>query len=752
MEQEHFEEKKQLILELLLDKAYHPMKFKELAGLLQVPKEDRDDLRLILEALIEDGKAELDTLGRYREANANIKTGIFCGTMRGFGFVSIDGEDDIFIPEEETHGARNKDKVQISIRENSNHGNGHDKRNGYNGKRDSGKRSEGTVLKILERGNDSIVGFFRTRGKAGFVTPDNQKFGSEIYIEKECTAGAVSGSKVVVEITDYGNGERSPKGRVIEILGHIDDPGVDILSVIRGNGLPVEFPPEVLRETSQTPTELSEEDYNGRTDIRNLLTVTIDGEDAKDLDDAITIERTEQGYRLGVHIADVSHYVKEKSPLDKEAYKRGTSVYLVDRVIPMLPHTLSNGICSLNAGSDRLTLSCIMEIDKSGNVMSHEIAETVIQVDRRMSYTKVFELLNASGALKEEVICNWIGGKTKEQIINEETEQYGTQYIEMFRLCLELSEIIREKRRKRGSLDFDLPETKIELDSEGHPLSVCPYERNRAHMIIEDFMLVANETVAEEYYWMELPFLYRTHENPDEERIQKLNVFINNFGYSIHLSNEEVHPKELQKLLGKIAGTPEEMLISRLALRSMKQAKYTPTCDGHFGLAAKYYCHFTSPIRRYPDLQIHRIIKENLHGKLKENRVTHYHSILPEVAIQTSRTERRAEEAERETEKMKKAEYMQQFIGEQFTGVISGVSSWGIYVELPNTIEGMVRISELTDDYYVYDEGNYRMVGEHNGIEYKLGQKLEVIVTNVDTIIHTVDFLPVQALKRMHQR
>lgn len=712
-------DKKDVVLGLMKDKAYRPMKFKEMAGLLQVPKEEREELRLILEGLIRDGEAELCVNGRYQLVNGNQRIGVFSGTTRGFGFVLIDGEPDVFVSESDTKGARDKDKVQIALK-------------GDERYLRTGKKREGVVIKILERGLDTVVGMFRMSGHGGFVLPDNQKFGSEIQIAREHTKGAVGGSKVVVKLTDFGTGGKLPEGRVIEILGHVDDPGVDILSVIRGNGLPLRFPPEVENELSAVPNEVSERELVGRTDFRDLLTVTIDGEDAKDLDDAITIERSNEGFRLGVHIADVSHYVTERSPLDKEALSRGTSVYLVDRVIPMLPHTLSNGICSLNAGTDRLTLSCVMEIDASGDVLSHQIVEGVIQVNRRMSYTKVFELLE---------------NPTDEAELSE----YGTNYIEMFQDMLSLSEVLRKKRVKRGSLDFDLPETKITLDSEGHPLSVQPYERNRAHMIIEDFMLIANETVAEEYFWMEQPFLYRTHETPDEERIQKLRVFIRNFGYQVKVSNDEVHPKELQKLLGSISGTEEELLISRLTLRSMKQAKYTTTCDGHFGLAAKYYTHFTSPIRRYPDLQIHRIIKENLQGKLSEKRQEHYRTILPEVAGQCSRTERRAEEAERETEKMKKAEYMLQFVGEQFTGIISGVSAWGIYVELPNTVEGMVRMSELPDDYYVFDEPNYRMLGEHNHVEYRLGQKLDIVVTAVDSILHTVDFCPVDALKRMGQ-
>ena len=423
-----------------------------------------------------------------------------------------------------------------------------------------------------------------------------------------------------------------------------------------------------------------------------------------------------------MHIADVTHYVKENSPLDEEAKKRGTSVYLIDRVIPMLPHQLSNGICSLNEGCDRLALSCLMEIDEKGTVLGHQIAETVIRVNRRMTYTSVKKILED----KDPKECK----KYKE-------------FVSTFECMEELADCLRQKRRKRGSIDFDFPESKLKLDSNGKPIEIEPYERNKATKIIEDFMLITNETIAEDFYWQELPFVYRSHEQPDLEKIQKLSVLINNFGYHIHTGGEEMHPKELQKLLAKIEDSPEEALISRLTLRSMKQARYTTDCVGHFGLAARYYCHFTSPIRRYPDLQIHRIIKENLHGMLQEKRIGHYNTILPEVAKQSSHTERRAEEAEREVEKLKKVEYMSEFLGETFEGVISSVTSWGMYVELPNTVEGMIRVADLTDDYYIFDENHYTMTGERTRRCYKLGQKLKVMVAGTDKLLRTIDFLPV---------
>ncbi len=638
------EDKKQVLYELITDKSYRPLRFKELAVLLMVPKALRGELKQTLDELIKEGKITVDSSSRYRAADANKKTGVFHGTSRGFGFVSVEGEkEDYFIPEFGTKGALDGDTVLIYVQE----------------ERVPGKRCEAKVLEITVRGTTQIVGTYQ-RGKSfGFVIPDNQKFAYDVFIPKEKTAGAVNGHKVLVNITNYGDERKNPEGEVIKVLGHINDPGVDVLSVVYGYGIPLDFPEEVYLQAGRIPEEVSEKELQGRLDLRGITTITIDGEDAKDLDDAVTLSREGDVWQLGVHIADVSEYVGEGQALDREAYERGTSVYLVDRVIPMLPHRLSNGICSLNAGQDRLALSCLMEIDGKGNVIGHRIAETVINVDYRMTYTSVKKII--------------------EDHDEEECEAYSDIVLMLSQMDT-LAGILREKRRRRGSIDFDFQECKIVVDGEGNPLDIKPYERNRATKLIEDFMLIANETVAEDCYWQELPFLYRTHENPDLEKIKKLGIFINNFGYSIHIGQEEIHPKELQKLLCSVDGTPQEPMIARLCLRSMKQAKYTDFCDGHFGLAAKYYCHFTSPIRRYPDLQIHRIIKENLRGKLDEGRIAHYQDILSEVAKQTSRAERRADEAEREVEKLKKVEYMLDRIGEVFEGVISGVTSHGMYV------------------------------------------------------------------------
>lgn len=697
------EERKKMLEEFFASEEYKPMRFRDIVSLLQVPKDSKHELKEILDSLISQGVIVLDDKGRYKIPGDNIKTGIFSATQRGFGFVILEGEaEDIFIPENATKGAVHGDKVRIMLSNER-----------------TGRRQEGIVLQILERGIKEIVGTFQASKNFGFVIPDNQKFGHDIFIPKEDTKGAVTGHKVVVSLTSYGDEKRSPEGKVIEIIGHVNDPGVDIMSVIKAYDLPVEFPKDVFRILDYVPDEVDPKEIGKRRDLRDIQTVTIDGEDAKDLDDAISLTKEGDIYHLGVHIADVTHYVKEGSALDKEALKRGTSVYLVDRVIPMLPHKLSNGICSLNPGVDRLALSCFMDIDQKGNVISHEIVETVIRSDKRMTYTDVSKIIEDKD---EELIKKY------------------QDFVPMFMQMLELSEILKMRRHKRGAINFDFPESKIIVDYNGKPIEIRAYERNKATKIIEEFMLIANETIAENFFWQELPFLYRTHDKPDDEKIKALSIFIHNFGYSIKMGNEDIHPKELQKLLNKIEDTPEEALISRLTLRSMKQAKYTVANTGHFGLSAKYYCHFTSPIRRYPDLQIHRIIKENINGKLNEDRKNHYEKILFEVADHSSKTERRAEEAEREVEKMKKVEYMMDHIGETFEGVISGVTSWGIYVELPNTVEGMVRVSEMDDDYYVYDGERYQMVGEHTKKTYKLGQKVKVRVINADKLIRTIDF------------
>ena len=705
MKKEIMEEKKKLVVDFVTDKEYRPMSVKEMAMVLQVPAAEKKDLRRVVEALVEEGKLHINQKGKVQPLADNLLTGKFMATQKGFGFVRVEGEEeDYFIPAHQVLNAMDGDTVRISV-----------------DAKQTGKRKEAHVVSVLERGSSIVVGIYSKSKSFGFVVADNHKFTKDIYIPKAESKGAVTGHKVVVEITDYGSDNHNPEGRVIEILGHVNDPGVDILSVIKAYGLPEEYPDEVMDQVENIPDEVSEEEKAGRVDYRDLQTVTIDGEDAKDLDDAITLTKEGDMYHLGVHIADVSNYVTERSPLDKEALKRGTSVYLVDRVIPMLPHKLSNGICSLNQGVDRLALSCMMDINAKGEIVEHRIEETVIRVDRRMSYTSVHKIV---------------------ELQDEQERQTYSELISMFELMYELAAILRERRFKRGSINFDFPESKIILDEKGKPIDVMEYERNNAHRIIEEFMLAANQTVAEDYYWQEMPFVYRTHEAPDSEKIQQLGIFVNNFGYTIKMGAEdEIHPKEIQKLVSKAAGTPEEGLIGRLALRSMKQAKYTTGCEGHFGLAMKYYCHFTSPIRRYPDLQIHRIIKENLRGGLRENRIRHYEQILPEVTAETSRLERRADDAEREVEKMKKAEYMLQFIGETFEGVVSGVTSWGMYVELPNTIEGMVRVADIPGDYYYFQEEKYQMVGEHTGKVYTLGQKVRVVVAAVDKLTRTVDFV-----------
>ena len=722
-----------MLEEVMNDKSYVPMKAKELAMLLGIPKSQRDELTQVLDYLVSEGRIGISKKGKYGKPEVFSVNGIFCGHPKGFGFVTVEGmEQDVFIPEDRTGAALHGDRVQIVVESQD---------------RVGGRRAEGSVLKVLEHANKEVVGYYQKSKGFGFVIPDNQKISKDIFIPQGCDMGAVTGHKVVARIKEFGDANHKPEGVVTEILGHVNDPGTDILSIVRAYGLPEEFPPEVMDEVEECPDEVAvpgmtrdEEtwdgpygigdltspadwtgDLAGRLDLRGLRTVTIDGEDAKDLDDAVTLCRNGQGgYILGVHIADVSHYVKEGRPLDKETLKRGTSVYLVDRVIPMLPHKLSNGICSLNAGTDRLALSCIMELDDQGNVLDHKIAETVIHVDRRMTYTAVNAIVTDGD---EAVMAEYEG------------------FVPMFMLMKEVSDILREKRKKRGAIDFDFPESKIILDAQGKPLEIKPYERNAATKIIEDFMLAANETVAEDYFWQSLPFLYRTHDNPDPEKMKQLGTFIHNFGYFIRLQQGEIHPKELQKLLDKIEGTPEEVLLSRLTLRSMKQAKYTTLCSGHFGLAARYYTHFTSPIRRYPDLQIHRIIKESLKGGLGDKRAGHYEAILPGVAMQTSALERRAEEAERETDKLKKCEYMSRFIGQEFDGVISGVTNWGLYVELPNTVEGLVRISELRDDYYIFDEQHYELVGEMTRKTFKLGQPIRVQVASTDRLLRTVDFI-----------
>lgn len=703
----NLEKKKNIIVELMKDPIYKPMKLKELCMLLDIPKEKRDEFKLLLDELCKEGRIGVSPRGKYGKPELYTLTGVFQSNARGFGFVTVEGrEQDIFIPADRIGEALNGDKVRITIE-----------------KEGGEKRAEGRIIKVLEHANTEIVGIYSKNKNFGFVIPDNQRILKDIFIPAGKDKKALNGDKVVVKLVNYGDKKSKPEGVITEVLGNIKDKGVDILSLVKSYDIPEYFPEEVEKELKKIPDSVEFEQVEGRLDLRNVQMVTIDGDDAKDLDDAVSLTYHEEKemYELGVHIADVSEYVKEKSPLDKEALARGTSVYLTDRVIPMLPKKLSNGICSLNQGEDRLALSCIMWINKKGEIVDHKIAETIIHVDRRMSYKNVDAIITKNDA------------RRKEQF---------SEFVPMFMQMKELSAILRNRRKLRGGIDFDFPETRITLDAKGKPIKIEAAEINDANRLIEDFMLAANETVAEEFYWRELPFLYRTHEAPEPDKIRELAAFAGGLGFTLRQPKDEhVHPKQIQELLKKIESDPAEAVIERMTLRSMKQARYTTECSGHFGLAAPYYTHFTSPIRRYPDLQIHRIIKESLHdGGLSKKRIMHYEELLPDVAVKSSQLERRAEEAERECTKMKMCEYMSKHIGEEFDGIISGVTAFGLYVELENTCEGMVHVTTLTDDYYIYDEQKLEMRGEHTFKTYSLGQKVHIVVSGADKLLRTIDF------------
>lgn len=629
------------------------------------------------------------------------RLGLITGTLqahaKGYGFLipEKEGEKDVFIPSSCINGAMNGDKILVQItREDKN-----------------GKKREGEVCQIIERGNKQIIGVYEDSKNFGFVVAEDTRINQDIFIPKKDRNGAKEGDIVVAKITKWPDKRRSPEGEIVEVLGQKGDKGLDILTIIKKFGLPEEFPQKVLDYANTIEETIEEKEIKRRTDLRDVKMVTIDGEDAKDLDDAVSIERLENGrYKLGVHIADVTHYVREKNPLDKEALKRATSVYLIDRVIPMLPKKLSNGICSLNPRVDRLALSCFMIIDNKGKVLDHEIMESVIRTNERMTYTDVTKILRDND----------------EELINRYSD-----LIDDFKAMEELCKILNEKRSKRGAIDFEFEESKIILDPLGKPIDIKPYEREIANRIIEEFMLVCNETVAEEMFWANLPFVYRIHEEPDEEKLQKFKEFIYNLGYAMRW-NGEIKPRNLQEILDKVKGKKEETVVSTLLLRSMMQARYSPECTGHFGLAAKYYCHFTSPIRRYPDLQIHRIIKEYLNGKIDEKRTKKLTTLVDYAAKQSSEMERTAQQAEREVDDLKKAEYMLDRLGEEFEGIVSSVTSFGMFVELPNTIEGLVHITALDDDYYVYDENHLCLIGERTKNVYRLGDSVKVKCSKVD--------------------
>lgn len=808
MREEQKEKLKKIIVDIEKDPSLPKMKEKELIHFLGIPKEEKKDFTALLEEMAEEGL--LSFPGKYNQKDTpalsrkekgqekhrvqdaehffspeelhdkrklalhgGIKKrsvekertlkGVYSKAKKGFGFVSLSEKelDDIYIPKGSEGNALDGDTVQILITK----------------EKQGDSSAEGKIAKVMKRAVTEVLGLVKERREGLFLFPDNQKLPSPFYIQPGKAGGALPGDKVMAKILSYGGVQKEerrgsrgrspiPRGKrspllsypvcgVTEVLGKSTEPGVDVLSVIRAFSLPEDFPEEVKAEAAAIPMEVPESILSSKTrrDFRALTTITIDGEDAKDLDDAISLEYFPEKklYRLYVHIADVTEYVKEGSSLDLEALERGTSVYLTDRVIPMLPRELSNGICSLHEGVDRLTLSCIMDYNEKGEQLSHEICPGIICSDKRMSYTGVTAVLEKEsgtaslGAENSASVASLDMGKR-----NEETAEDYSSYLPFKDLLLhmrELSRLLRHKRVERGGLDFDFPESKVIFNEKGQIAEIRSVIRKESHKIIEDFMLAANETVAEEYYWRDIPFLYRVHERPDFDKWQELSRILSNFSILLRAKDpDSIRPKALQGILETIKGKEEEMMLSNLILRSLKQAKYSVECGEHFGLASKYYTHFTSPIRRYPDLQIHRIIKENLFSQENEKRFAHYSRILPDVAMQSSLRERRADEAERDCMKLKKCQYMKNFLGESFPGNISGLTEYGIYVALENGIEGMIPLRMLNDDYFIFIEKEMITRGERSGKTFRIGDSMSVIVYAVDTLSRTIDFVPAPEL------
>lgn len=679
----------EVIINILGDISYKPLKISELSYLLGISKDKKAQFKNIVNTLINNGDVFISKnhklvlphkLGFYK--------GVFFATTKGFGFVKVQGiEKDIFIPKTSKNGAFHKDIVFISIKDN-----------------------EGTVVKIISRGITELIGTVCITNGDTMVIPQ-KNLAIEVFIKKGTLKNIVHGHKVVVKLLHYKtNSQGNPKGEIVEVIGHENDPFVDIMSIIKEAKVPTQFSKKAIEE-AESSVNIS---YGSRLDLRHMQIVTIDGEDAKDLDDGISLSYENDIYTLGVHIADVSHYVKEDTTLDKEALARGTSIYLLDRVIPMLPHILSNGICSLTQGEDRLALSLIMQINEKGQVISHNIQETIINVNKRMTYTNVAKILQAEDTL--------LMGTSNENI----GHLHGyAPYIPLLYLMKDLSLILNKRRVLRGALDLGLSESKVLLDNKGKPTEIILREKNIATKIIEEFMIIANETVAQHHFWLSTPFIYRVHSKPNSEKLEELNSFIAGFGYN--LKGSKIHPKSIQSLLNKIKGTKEESIINSVILRSLKHARYTPNNDGHFGLASEYYCHFTSPIRRYPDLFIHRIIKSNINNR----QLNKFISIQNSVADITSVSECRAEELEREVLNYKKAEFMKDKIGHEFNGIISSVTPWGIYVQLPNTVEGMVKISDIKGDIYTYDRPRHRYISSHTNNVFSLGDIVNVKLVQV---------------------
>ena len=701
------DKKEEIILEFMKDKDYVPMKAKEIAMILGVPKKEYNNFLKALDNLEIEFKIGKNRKNRYRVIEEEFLEGTYRRNQKGFGFVKIEGrEDEIYISKENSLNALNGDKVVIEITEEKN----------------KIKKAEGKIKRVIKREKDTVVGTFQNNKTFGFVVPDDKNFGTDIFISKNDFGKARNGHKVLVKITKYPSKGKKAEGKVIEVLGPPNQAGIDMLSLIKEYNLPARFPEPVVQEAQECGTEINKKEIPNRVDLRDHIIFTIDGEDAKDLDDAVRVIKLENGnYRLDVHIADVSHYVKDESLLDREAYIRGTSIYLLGRVIPMLPRELSNGICSLNAGQDRFTLSCSMEIDNKGNVISSEVYKAVINVTERMNYKDVQTILD----------------KSDKKILKK-----YEKYIKDFETMAELAKILKQRRITQGYRNLEIPESKIELDVEGKAIDVHPYEIYFSNEIIEQFMLTANETIAEKFYWLDAPFIYRVHEEPDLDKVKELNQFLYNFNLKIKVVNEKVYPKEFEKILEEIKGKEEERVISHFILRTLKVARYEAENKGHFGIASKYYCHFTSPIRRYPDLFINRIISHYLEEgyNVDENYVQKYIQKAEEAANQSSEREKIATKVERDSEDLKKAEYMESKIGEEYEGIVSSVTQFGMFVELENTVEGLIRFENLGDEYFIYDDKRKSLMGEKSHKTYKIGDKVNVRVISANKMLRQVDF------------
>ena len=700
-------EKEQKILEFMQEDDYVPMRAKEIAMLMRVPKNEYNEFLELIGKLEMELKIQKNRKNRYKVSEKVYYDGIYKKNQKGFGFVKIEErEEEVYISKENSLNALNGDRVLIEIIEEKN----------------KVKKAEGKIVRILKREKDTVVGVFQNNKTFGFVVPDDKNFGSDIYISKKNFGKAKDNHKVLVKITKYPQKDKNAEGKVIEVLGNINDAGVDMLSLIKEHSLPAKFPEQVIEEAKKCGNKIDEKNISSRIDLRDKIIFTIDGEDAKDLDDAVRVQKLENGnYKLDVHIADVSYYVREKSLLDQEALLRGTSIYMLGKVIPMLPKELSNGICSLNEGEDRFTLSCTMEIDKKGKVISNEIYKAVIKVTKRMNYTDVQSILDGS---------------------NDKILEKYKPYIQEFKNMEELAIILKNRRIENGYLNLDIPESKIDLDIDGKVTNIIKYERTFAHEIIEQFMLTANETIAEKFFWLDAPFIYRVHEKPDLEKIQELNKFLFNLGLKIKANKDNIYPKEFAKILTEVQGKPEEKVVSNLLLRTLKVARYEAENKGHFGISSKYYCHFTSPIRRYPDLFIHRIISKYLEENydLNQKTVEEYKKIAEDRAKQSSEREKVATLVEREAEDMKKAEYMESKIGEEYEGVVSSITQFGMFVELENTVEGLIRFENLGEEYYIYDEERKMLIGEKTNKTYKIGDKVKIKVIGSSKLLRRIDF------------